>query len=66
MDSRPEGVYCKWEGVGVGTSLVLERVNGDGSVETFSCSQKEAEVVAVFLDGSEFMQRVKKFAGEEG
>ena len=54
MDSRPEGVYCRWESYpansGMGNNLMtIERVNGDGSGSSMTCTRKESEVIANFL-----------------
>lgn len=55
MDQRAEGVYCHWESYPVNTPgvenniLVIERVNGDSTVTTFSCSRSEAPSILSFL-----------------
>jgi hypothetical protein len=53
---RAEGVYCHWESYPPDTPgienniLVIERVNGDGSVSTFSCAQGcESDAIREFL-----------------
>lgn len=54
MDPRAEGVYCRWESYpansGQGNNLMtIERVNGDGSVSSVTCTQEESKVIAAFL-----------------
>jgi hypothetical protein len=53
IDERPEGVYCKWEeypqGLGRLNIFTIERVNGDASVSTFSCTREESAVIHSFL-----------------
>lgn len=57
MDPRPEGVYCRWEkypqpDLGYsGRLLIIERVNGDGSVTKFSCTPDEAKKIWQFIGG---------------
>jgi hypothetical protein len=54
-DPRPEGVYCHWETYPPTGSLipnnilVIERVNGDGSVTRFTCAREEAAAITDFL-----------------
>jgi hypothetical protein len=53
MDTRPEGIYCHWEPLEVQFGfrrLIIERVNGDGTVHTFSCTDREATHISTFLD----------------
>lgn len=52
MDPRSEGVYCRWDEYPTGSNmflLVIERVNGDGSVTTLSCTKREAAYIDEFL-----------------
>ncbi len=55
IDRRIEGVYCRWEDEeyphhsGV-FGLVIERVNGDGTVSSFYCTDDEAEVIRKFIE----------------
>lgn len=52
-ESRSEGVYCRWDPplsvLSHERVLVIERVNGDCSVETFSCNENEASAISEFL-----------------
>jgi hypothetical protein len=55
VSQRAEGVYCRWEtypehsGI-TDNTFVVERVNGDGSVSTWSCARgTESNVIARFL-----------------
>lgn len=53
LRERSEGVYCRWEPplsvISHERVLVIERVNGDCSVETFSCQESESVVISEFL-----------------
>lgn len=52
IDPREEGVYCRWEEYPAHSrnfSLVIERVNGDGSVSRLECTRVESRVIAQFL-----------------
>lgn len=48
MDQRPEGVYLHWRtypadcAITPDNILVIERVNGGGSVSRFQCAREEA------------------------
>lgn len=54
MDQRAEGVYCKLEeyppGLGKLNIFTVERVNGDQTVSSFSCTVGEAVVIQEFLN----------------
>lgn len=65
MDPRAEGVYCRWDEYPTGSNiyfLVIERVNGDGSVTTLSCTKREAAYIDEFIrtTGARFEPRVTK------
>lgn len=56
MDPREEGIYPKWEHnvltdqlEQVPLELLIERVAGDGSVESFRITRDEAFILGVFL-----------------
>lgn len=55
MDERAEGVYCSWESYPPNTPgiennlLLLERVTGNGTVETFTCTRDETQSIMDFL-----------------
>ncbi len=56
LDPRLEGVYCHWETYPPGAQLsrdnifVIERVNGDSTVERFSCARSETRAIKAFLN----------------
>ena len=55
METRPEGVYCRWETYPPealtthDNILVIERVNGDSTVSTFNCTRGESKAILEFL-----------------
>lgn len=54
LDSRSEGVYCKWESYPpnsglIDNILVIERVNGDNSISSFTCARSESKSILEFL-----------------
>ncbi len=71
-DARAEGVYCRWEtypalpeaSVLKDNILVIERVNGNGTVISFCCARSEADLVRSFLNESR-LQRTKTEAYKE-
>lgn len=56
---RAEGVYCHWESYPADTPgienniLIIERVNGDSSVTTFSCARSEVKSILAFLEDAD-------------
>jgi hypothetical protein len=55
LDPRPEGLYCSWESYPRNTFgmsdniLVIERVDGDGTMTRFECARSETHVIFAFL-----------------
>lgn len=66
IDPRPEGVYCHWESYPPNTPwikdniLVIERVQGDGSVSRFTCARDESETIRLFLRSDVLSAEEKK------
>lgn len=60
---RSEGVYCRWEtyppdsAMVPGNILVIERVNGDCTISSFSCARSEASTIYRFLRQRESADR---------
>lgn len=48
MDIKPEGIYLRWENDG--RVLIIERIGGDGSVNTLALARNpEVETLLRFL-----------------